>query len=922
MPFRVRNEHTSFLAADGRVFPATPAEAHSNPSEFSARSVLASLRSIAGLSAGDRAELQALEGEGDESLFWEGVLGLARRMEAGHREGAAVEVYAASVGALREGPLQRRFQAQLDAVLGRGASGPRAEFLLRRFAAEASDPAALLALGAAGAAYRLTRLAALSRLVAAPASVWTRGFGARAAASLAGFAVEAPVFTLSGRLAGAALGRPQEWGAAALGRDLASSYLVLGGLKLAGWASRLASRNVGANLALAPGGGWGGRTPTSLGPVAFGGAPGSPLPVLFQQSGMLAGILLGHSLEQWAGLSPRLDGATTLVDSLALLLQFNVAGNLSRRAFGPRWAAWEGGLERQAEALARTPRGGGGLAWPTLAGPMPVLAAGPRFSLDDPRLGIAQMAAEGPGGGSAPRGRGSPSGSRAVALSPVLRRAMRLQDTRALAEVLRLVYARVHGPLRAELLSTLVALEAGQPVQRRILSMLKDGRVYRTQFLSPEVQRFVSDRIHEHEQESDLFPPEASAQGLGPRRPNVRGFERMVRELNMRPEEVARVLNRLFVPNIDLNRFASSRGEPIYISNPDDEANLADYARHGRQSLGELLFFSRKRLSRNWMLHEAAKRLGMRPYILQQIERNQRRPSPRQLERLASLYELDLEQLRALRSLPPASPSAPPGTAAAPAPAPQPVLPGMGLEVPPESLRPSAETQLQLRSERLRQLQTLEATSIPPEELFREALELADYFEGIVRETRNRAERDLLTGLRNRQGLARITPRLERRLVERRRNREAEAKSDFVAMIDIDFFKSVNDRFGHPNGDRVLREVGQTLAHTVRWRKDITARLGGEEFFAFLSASGREGALASAERIRQAVEKALIPLDDFPAIQVTVSVGLAELRALPPAAPGAKPRVEGALADAIERADRALYAAKHAGRNRVVVSQE
>ncbi len=503
-----------------------------------------------------------------------------------------------------------------------------------------------------------------------------------------------------------------------------------------------------------------------------------------------------------------------------------------------------------------------------------------------------------------------------------MRRALRLQDARALAEVLRLIYARVSGPLRAELLNALVSLEAGQSVNRRILSMLKDGRIYRTQFLSPEVQKFVLDRIHEHEQESDLFPPEASAQGLGPRRPNIRGFEQMAREMNMRPEEVARVLNRLFAPHIDLNRFASARGEPIYISNPDDEANLADYAKFGRQSLGELLFFSRKRLSRNWMLHEAAKRLGMRPYILQQIERNQRRPSPRQLERLASLYELDLGQLRELRSLPPAVPSAPPVPAAASAPAPQPVLPGLGLQAAPESLRPTAETQLQLRSERLRQLQTLRETSIPPEDLFREALELADYFEGIVRETRNRAERDLLTGLRNRQGLARITPRLERRLIDQRRNREGEGMADYVAMIDIDFFKSVNDRFGHPNGDRVLREVGQTLAHTVRWRKDITARLGGEEFFAFLSAAGREGAQASAERIRQAVEKALIPLDDFPAIQVTVSVGIAELRALPPPESGAKPRVEGALADAIERADRALYEAKHAGRNRVVVSGE
>ena len=907
MSFRVRNEPTSYFAAAGGVFPSLRGELPSNPSEFSARSVVASLRSIPGLSAGDRAELQALAGEGDEALFWEGLLHLGMCLEAGHREGAAVEVYANAVGALSpltgEGRIfQRRFQTRLDAILGRGEWGPRAEFLLRRLATEASDPAALLALGAAGAAYRLTRLGALSRLVAAPAMVWTRGCGARATASLAGFAVEAPVFTLSGRLAGAALGRPQEWGAAALGRDVASSYMVLGGLKLAGWASGSAYRGV-------------------AGP---GGAERvQPLRMLFQQSGMLTGILLGHSLEEWAGLRPRLDGATTLVDSLALLLQFNVAGSLSRRAFGARWAAWERGLDRQAETLARTPRGGGGLAWPALAGPRPALAAGARFTLDDPRLGIAQMAAsEGPGGGSAPRGRAPASGSRAVALSPVLRRALRLQDSRALAEVLRLIYARVSGPLRAELLNALVALEAGQSVNRRILSMLKDGRVYRTQFLSPEVQKFVLDRIHEHEQESDLFPPEASAQGLGPRRPNIRGFEQMVRELNLRPEEVARVLNRLFAPHIDLNRFASARGEPIYISNPDDEANLADYAKFGRQSLGEILFFSRKRLSRNWMLHEAAKRLGMRPYILQQIERNQRRPSPRQLERLATLYELDLERLRELRSMPPVAPSAPLAPAAAPAPAPQPVLPGLGLQAAPESLRPTAETQLQLRSERLRQLQTLQETSISPEDLFREALELADYFEGIVRETRNRAERDLLTGLRNRQGLARITPRLERRLIDQRRNREGEGKADYVAMIDIDFFKGVNDRFGHPNGDRVLREVGQTLAHTVRWRKDITARLGGEEFFAFLSAAGREGALASAERIRQAVEKALIPLDDFPAIQVTVSVGIAELRALPPAAPGAKPRVEGALADAIERADRALYAAKHAGRNRVVVSGE
>ncbi len=339
MSFRVRNEPTSYFAAPGGVLPSVRGEVPSNPSEFSARSVAASLRSVPGLSAGDRAELQALAGEGDEALFWEGLLHLGMRLEAGHREGAAVEVYASAVGALSpftgEGRiLQRRFQTRLDAILGRGEWGPRAEFLLRRLATEASDPAALLALGAAGAAYRLTRLGALSRLVAAPANVWTRGFGARAAASLAGFAVEAPAFTISGRLAGAALGRPQEWGAAALGRDAASSYLVLGGLKLAGWASGSAYRRF-------------------AGPVGAERVP--PLRTLFQQSGLLTGILLGHSLEQWAGLRPRLDGATTLIDSPgppAAIQRRGISAAPSVRAF----AAWGAGLDRQAEIAASGPR--------------------------------------------------------------------------------------------------------------------------------------------------------------------------------------------------------------------------------------------------------------------------------------------------------------------------------------------------------------------------------------------------------------------------------------------------------------------------------------------------------------------------------------------------------------------------------------
>jgi len=327
------------------------------------------------------AELASLGREDDPELFLEGLLAFARRQEAAGRLEAAAGLYAEIVGAnlrphsrredeasggfapgqgrggrTQSSLLQVRAQEHLDALVGRGAAGPRAEFLLRRLAHEATEPSTLVAMTAAGALYRVTRLATLGRLAASPhANLFTRGLGARALSGLAGFALEAPAFTLGGRLASEALGRNPDWSGAALSRDIASSYLVLGGLRLAGWASGAAYRGL-AN----PGGAIRER----------------PLQLLFQQGGMLAGILLGHSLETRLGLRPQVAGATTLIDSLALLVQFNVAGRLTHHAFGPRVAAWERGLDAQTEALAREnlgilrPRRGG---FPF--GPLPALAA-------------------------------------------------------------------------------------------------------------------------------------------------------------------------------------------------------------------------------------------------------------------------------------------------------------------------------------------------------------------------------------------------------------------------------------------------------------------------------------------------------------------------------------------------------------------
>ncbi len=352
---------------------------------FAAAEVLA--RPLALARGAVREELRALEREGDPSLFLEGLLACAARREAAGDLELAAEIYASVAGAI-PGPYQARAQRALDAVVGRGAAGPRAEFLLRRFAEQASDPAALCAMGAAGAVFRLTRVATLGRLAVSPgANLFTRGFGARATASLAGFALEAPAFTLAGRAANAALGRTQEWSGAAWARDFASSYLVLGGLKLAGWGSGAAYRGL-------------------AGPA--GAVREGPLRTLFQQTGMFGGIVLGHSLEGRLGLRPHVDGATTFVDSLAMLLQFNVAGNLTRQAFGPRFAAWERGLDLRAERLATAlPRrltgpgfGAPQLAW---AGAAPQSTSRrPSAEIVPPHAAAMTMHGEGLGGSGAP----------------------------------------------------------------------------------------------------------------------------------------------------------------------------------------------------------------------------------------------------------------------------------------------------------------------------------------------------------------------------------------------------------------------------------------------------------------------------------------------------------------------------------------
>jgi diguanylate cyclase (GGDEF)-like protein len=120
-----------------------------------------------------------------------------------------------------------------------------------------------------------------------------------------------------------------------------------------------------------------------------------------------------------------------------------------------------------------------------------------------------------------------------------------------------------------------------------------------------------------------------------------------------------------------------------------------------------------------------------------------------------------------------------------------------------------------------------------------------------------------------------------------------------LILLDVDHFKSFNDTFGHPAGDDVLRQIASAMSGCCR-TTDVPARIGGEEFAVLLPGTGTEGAEVLAERIRQAIEAGPWPLRP-----VTASFGIATLGPTGPQS-------------LIEAADRALYQAKHTGRNRIV----
>jgi len=131
-----------------------------------------------------------------------------------------------------------------------------------------------------------------------------------------------------------------------------------------------------------------------------------------------------------------------------------------------------------------------------------------------------------------------------------------------------------------------------------------------------------------------------------------------------------------------------------------------------------------------------------------------------------------------------------------------------------------------------------------------------------------------------------------------------------LIMLDIDDFKDFNDTYGHPRGDRVLQAVSSIIKRNLR-EIDVAARYGGEEFIVVLPETDAAGAMAVAERIRQSVEDyEFVGGDDIPPVHKSVSVGVA-----------AFPGHATSPSRLIEAVDRAMYAAKRAGKNRVRIAE-
>jgi diguanylate cyclase (GGDEF)-like protein len=205
-----------------------------------------------------------------------------------------------------------------------------------------------------------------------------------------------------------------------------------------------------------------------------------------------------------------------------------------------------------------------------------------------------------------------------------------------------------------------------------------------------------------------------------------------------------------------------------------------------------------------------------------------------------------------------------------------------------------------------RQLQQLAGS------LERTVVERTEQLEAANSQLQRLSDTDGLTGITNRR-------RFDALLRDRWRTACRSGSSLAVAMIDIDHFKAYNDHYGHQAGDRCLQQVAAALGAEIRRGSDCLARYGGEEFVVLWCGLTPTQATTMAERLRQRVGALALPHASNPAGQtVSLSIGVAARRLPSQATAPLSEEIEPQIAALLRQADERLYAAKSAGRNRVV----
>lgn len=364
----------------------SPSFANSSPSEQRHRPFFEALAQHLATDA-TKAELRSILSNRDSAFLHSELLDFGQRLQAEGKVEPAMEVYAWLAG--QEGVSQEikaRANRESNALQGKGAFGPRFEFLLKRFTQDASDLKMIIPMLAGSAVYGLSRATTLSRLLAtAEGGLFTRGIGARFAASSVGFMAEVPTFALSARAMRHVSGEVKPGQEPSVAQDLSSAAITLGLLKSFSFLGQTGFQGLHGIQAS-------GAAARLQGGIQFS-------QFAFTQGAMFAGLMAAHKVEEKIGLRPQVDGATTVTDTLASMLSLGVGAHLGHKALGKGFARWNQELQLRTKTAEQGlpdiySRFGNGGSGPTLSWER--WADGPPRHFANPSLLPVALSAPGP----------------------------------------------------------------------------------------------------------------------------------------------------------------------------------------------------------------------------------------------------------------------------------------------------------------------------------------------------------------------------------------------------------------------------------------------------------------------------------------------------------------------------------------------